>query len=678
MNKLFTTKEYFINFFVFNLLFLFLQLIYIFCSESSFIHAISYPKTVYFGLLEAFAIQLLLYCMLSLLQTGLLWGIAPYFQSKKKLDYGQLNIYFLSVIALITLNCYFFPLSKFSRIFLPQIPISFFNLFLIISLAILSSLALIALWRWFQRSPLFLVCIATIIVVIVFIPQPFHPAPFTNNPKQPNLIIIGVDSLSPNIITSRQTPNLYHFLKESVHFEETISPLARTYSAWTTILTGLYPIHHFARENLYPAKMVKHSASFAWNLQKRGYQTIFASDDRRFNNLGKEFGFQKIIGPHIGVNDVLLGSFYDFPLSNLIINLRISHWLLPYNYTNRAGHFSYYPSTFDRALQIAIEQVNRKKPLFMAVHFTLPHWPYAWAISSPAKVNDEYNVYDRGGLYHDAIQQADNQVGKLLRLLKNTGALNNSMVIVLSDHGEVLYKKGSRKTSLKNYQGHLPSHFVDYLKRKTYTELEKSAGHGSDLLSPAQYHCLLGFKIFQQGLMITKAQTITTRVALLDIAPTIAAFFHFSLKEVPDGLSLLDTIMKQTQPLQHRAFMLESGMLPNQSLSKEKVIEYAQSIFEVNPRNSRVEIRQDKFAKINAMKLYGMIQDNWLVALYPDDKRYITVLLNLNNNFWTDDLDSDFAKLSPVQNMLKNLRKFYTYDLSKYPEVACCRIENAS
>ena len=669
MNKPFAIKEYFINFFVFNFLFFLLQLIYIFCSESSFIHAISYPKNVYFGLIEAFAIQLVLYSILSVLQTGVLWGIAPWFPNKKTLDGGQLSIYFLSITALIAINCYFFPLSKFSRIFLPQTPIVVFQVVLIISLAILSLLVLIALWRCFRNYPIFLGGALTVPAVIFFMIQPSVPAPFDTNPKHPNLIIIGVDSLSPDRINSKLTPNLHSFLNESVHFEETISPLARTYSAWTTILTGLYPLHHFARENLYPASMVKHSASFAWNLQKMGYHTVFASDDRRFNNLGKEFGFKEIIGPQIGVNDVLLGSFYDFPLSNLIINLRISHWLLPYNYTNRAGHFSYYPSAFDQALQIALEQENTKIPLFMAVHFTLPHWPYAWAISSPAKVNDEYNVYDRGELYHDAVQQADLQVGNLLRLLKNSGALHNSMVIVLSDHGEVLYQKGTRKTSLLNYQGKLPSPFVDYLKRKTYTELEMSAGHGSDLLSPSQYHCLLGFKLFQQGIMVTKPQTITTRVALIDIAPTIAAFFHFSLQETPDGISLLNTIINQTKPPPHRAFMLESGMLPNQSLSKQKVIEYAQSIFEVNPHNSRVEIRQDQFAKINAMKLYGMIQDNWIVALYPEDKHYITVLLNLSDDFWTDELHSDFAKSSPVQTMLKKLRAFYTYDLSAYPRV---------
>jgi hypothetical protein len=317
-----------------------------------------------------------------------------------------------------------------------------------------------------------------------------NPPPLIDDKQSTSahIILIGVDSLSPNSISIQNTPTLAGFIKTGVLFKDTISPLAQTYPAWVSILTGLYAHHHNARYNLMPPDLVKSSLSMAWSLQRLGYETIFATDDRRFNNMGQEFGFQTIIGPKVGANDILLGSFNDFPLSNLFINLPVSRWLFPYNYMNRASYHTFYPYSFDKALSQAITSHRQSLPLFLAVHFTLPHWPYAWAESSPTLVGDEYNVKDRTLLYNRALQRVDQQVSKLLQKLRDDGYLKNSIVVLFSDHGEAFYVKGSRQTHPMAYQGKGRSQFSDYLKRKTSTELEKSVGHGTDLLSTDQFH----------------------------------------------------------------------------------------------------------------------------------------------------------------------------------------------
>ncbi|STX27837.1 putative Sulfatase [Legionella beliardensis] len=667
MKKAFQFKQHLGEFFIYNLVFVFLQFLFIFGQGHSFIQAMAYPIRVYLELLAALFIQLILYGILSWLQTGLLWGVARFATNKTVIERWQVIIYSLSLTALVTLNCYFFPLSKFSGIFLPEAPSIFINGLMIISLAILLLLTLITLSQFLYKKPWWTIPLALAISLVLFLQLKPTATNLTNN--QPNLIIIGVDSFSPDQVNSAFTPNLYKYLQESVHFTEVISPLARTYPAWITILTGLYPLHHQARENLYPLASVNYMDSLAWMLRQKGYYTVFASDDRRFNNLGQEFGFNEIIGPRIGVNEILMGSLYDTPLSNLLINLRLTKWLFPYNYANRAGHFSYYTSTFDLELQNALAKADNKRPLFFAVHFTLPHWPYAWATSSPVQVDDVFELNNREILYNQAIQQVDQQVGTILKFLTQHGALTNSFVIVLSDHGEVLYKKGSRHTDPRLYQSQGYNQFINYLKKKTDTKLQRSAGHGSDLLSPAQNQCVLGFKIFEHGKLITQPKTITTRIALIDIAPTIAAFFNFNLRLKPDGISLLNSILGNQLPPPNRGIMLESGMLPNLAPTPAKVIQYAKELFQINPSNTHLEIRQDKFATINSMKLYGLIKDNWLLALYPDDGRYITVILQLDNGYWTDNLNSPFAKSTPVLPMLKELQQFYTEDLSHYPYV---------
>ncbi|STX50352.1 putative Sulfatase [Legionella busanensis] len=667
MTKPFQFKKHLNDFFIYNLVFIFLQFLFIFKKSSSFIQAVIYPLTVYIELLAVLFIQLLLYVFLSLLQTSLLWGVARSSSNKKIIENWEIIIYTLTLTALITLNCYFFPLSKFSRIFLPEFPASFLNILMVGSLIVLTILSFIALIQFLYKYPWWGALLAIIIFLFGF--SQISPKQTNLTNKRPNLIIIGIDSLNPNQISKQSTPNLYKFLHESVYFSETISPLGRTYAAWTTILTGLYPLHHHARENLYPIDSIKYMASFAWNLRQAGYQTLFATDDRRFNNLGKEFGFDKIIGPRIGVNETLIGSFYDLPLSNLLINFRLTKWLFPYNYANRAGHFAYYPRTFSLELEQTLVTQNNTKPMFLAVHFTLPHWPYAWAISSPKLVQDEFEVNNREILYKAAVNQVDQQVGRLLKFLQQNGALTNSFIILLSDHGEVLYNQGSRETDPRLYQGKSDSQFIDYIEKKTDTKLQRSSGHGTDLLSPGQHHCILGFKIVEHNKLITIPTIIPIQVALIDIAPTIANFFNLNLKEKPDGISLLNTILGKALPPPHRAIMLESGMLPNLAPAPDKVIKYVRELYQVNPITTYLEIRKDKFVKINAMKQFGIIKDNWLFALYPNDNYYIPVILQLKTGYWTDDLNSDFAKKSPALEMLKELRQFYQKDLGNYPYV---------
>lgn len=413
-------KQGFFSFASFNGLFLLFQFIYSFSLSASFIHAVALPWQVYFELFLALVLQLFLYVLLSLLQTALLWGIAPKPTSKERLDRWVFIILITSFIAILSLNGYFFPLSVFSKLF--DFPPVLLITLLFSSLSLLLLAGFITFTRLLMLKPLIISGVLITFLILFLIPWSKKESHFSNT-ESPNVIIIGVDSLSPDQVNRENMPFLAGFIAHSLHFSNTVSPLARTYSAWASLLTGLHPLHHRARENLISKKEINSAASLAWTLQRKGYQTVFATDDRRFNNLGKEFGFEKIIGPKTGANDVLLGSFYDFPLSNLLINFRISRWLLPYNYTNRAGHFSYYPETFNKELQHSILELDTAKPVFLAVHFTLPHWPYAWAASSAAQVKNEYSLEEREGLYYAALHKVDQQVEILFNFLKKQGLL---------------------------------------------------------------------------------------------------------------------------------------------------------------------------------------------------------------------------------------------------------------
>ena len=647
IQRVFPYREWFFWFALYNALFLSLQLAYILSQSNSFVHTVPLPTKIYLELIATLGAHIGLYLLLSTMQTMLLWGVDKTYGLNQTLrNRWQLSIWSLSVCALLTSNGYFFPLSLFSRLFsFSELPPA---LFLSLLAGSLMTLVLLTLNAFFWAVKLRIKTMALLLAILsVFMYFPLQS--ISINQQNTNIILIGVDSLPPDAISMQNTPTMAHFINTSVLFKETISPLARTFPAWTSILTGLYPYHHGAHYNLMPPNLVKSDKSIAWDLQQAGFETIFGTDDRRFNNLGKEFGFQKIIGPALGVNDILIGTFNDFPLSNLLVNLPFARWIFPYNYMNRASHFVYYPQTFDNALAKTLGWRKQNKPLFLAIHFTLPHWPYAFASSTPAQVKDEYSVNEREQLFSTAIHQADQQVAHLLDTLKEYGYLKNSLVILLSDHGETLYTKGSRQTQPDAYQGPGSNILADYFKRKTSTALERSAGHGSDLLSKDQYHCVLAGKIYKQSKQISITKKIKTRVALIDVSPTILAYLKLPNEQHMDGLSLLGALLDSNTLLPERTFTMESGMLPNQFLSRETARQLGEKFFHVNKKSGQLQIRKNQLATLDAVKLYAVIRGDWVLAFYPDDDGYIPVTQRLSDGAWTDELESNFSKLSSLR-----------------------------
>ena len=72
-----------------------------------------------------------------------------------------------------------------------------------------------------------------------------------------------------------------------------------------------------------------------------------------------------------------------------------------------------------------------------------------------------------------------------------------------------------------------------------------------------------------------------------------------------------------------------------------------------------MRLRKSVLPYLNALKLYAIIEGNWIVALYPDDNGYIPVTLHLTDGKWIDDINTDFAKSSPADSMLNYLQQFY-------------------
>jgi len=70
---------------------------------------------------------------------------------------------------------------------------------------------------------------------------------------------------------------------------------------------------------------------------------------------------------------------------------------------------------------------NQDKPFFLYVPYSMPHLPIS--------TSDEFKGRSKGGLYGDVIEHIDWSVGEIMHTLKETGALDNTLVIFTSDNG---------------------------------------------------------------------------------------------------------------------------------------------------------------------------------------------------------------------------------------------------
>lgn len=470
---------------------------------------------------------------------------------------GSLSIVLLTTLALLGIaNHTLFPRSLaffHANLLLEQRA----SIFLTYGLSIISALSL-GYWGVFLsgRRVQFLLTISSIFWITVWAwphPQAIQVGTLRS---QPDLIVIGIDSLRPDHLRSfgysdpSPAPTIDKFVSDSVRFSQAYTPLARTFVAYSSILTGQYPTNHGARENLYPPELIKTSNSIAHALGRHGYTSLFAMDESRFANFDRDFGFDKVVSPPAGAVDFLVGTFLDTAGTNLLQLVPHADRLMPHIAGNRAASNIYQPHIHSKRLSRAINSLDHQRPWFLVSHFCMAHWPYARgeSLMPPASPFE-----DSPGNYRQALSIADSQVTKLLSQLRTLGRLDNAIVVLLSDHGEGL---GMSKDNWLILQ-------ADGRSIRTVNN-----GHGKPALDTSQSSVLLSFQRYRNGKPVWLGVEAHHTASLVDIAPTL---FKLAKLEHPperfDGEPLLE-VSGHVISSAERSIFLESGLSGNSLQSK--------------------------------------------------------------------------------------------------------------
>jgi hypothetical protein len=673
--------------------------------SNAMIHELFTSRVMVLPLMQLLFYQLLIYG----LYVGAIYILAllvgeRFNASRLAVYYLGIFLFLIATIAVVIANNIFFPHSIFAFSYLlsasPSLKIL---LFMLAPLAVILGVAVCLAFtqaikkisqKEFQVSHVVLVGVTMALLEMATMNY-FSRAPrqwLVANSNRPNIILIGIDGVRPDFVNNNLVaPNINAFLKSSVNFTNTYTPIAQTFPAWVSILTSMGPKSNGVRENLPWLGATNISETLPGRLQAIGYETIFATDDPRFITIKKNVGFDRLVTPKSGVAEFIIGAFNDFPLTNWLITTAAGKWLFPYNYANHEAQVTYLPKNFIGMLNDTLEH-PADKPLFLAVHFNVSGWPFGWARSQHDYTGPWYNRYV------DGVQEADNQFGQFLKLLSQHHLLKNSVVVLLSDHGVTLGLPHDRAISETEYEGQHPDFqqlektvYLPQLALKKRNGLDTSYGYGGDLLSLKQNHVLLAFKGYDFSLPVS--QRVPRQSSLLDVAPTILELLKLPPMRQAMGVTLMSALTKKNdnaEPLYLETSSVSTIGIPDEPLIRAQLGDNV-NYYAFDPVNNMMYKQPAAARDQLAGKQYAVLAGDWLLVQLPgrDRVKLVTnpddaktgvlqhlrgpafmVLLNTATGKWTMELTSDWARATPVKDLCNKLFTFYGDDFSC---VDCCK-----
>ena len=286
-----------------------------------------------------------------------------------------------------------------------------------------------------------------------------------------NVVLITIDTLRADHVgcygyKQIKTPNIDSLAADGARFDRAFAVVPVTLPSHSTMLTGTYPMfsgmHDFSANKLSPLQ-----PTLASVLKQAGYAT------------GAVIG-SAVLDSRFGLNQGFDFYYDHFEFSRLEeSNL---------DQMERPGNV---------VADLALDWLGKNAPkkFFLWMHLYDPHYPYR----PPEPYSREYAERP----YDGEIAFADEQVGRLLRFLKEKGLYQNTLIVLSGDHGESLGEHGEKT-------------------------------HGFFVYN-ATMHVPLIIHLPENG----PARTITDLVSLVDLMPTVLAALGLEIPAQVQGHSLL-------------------------------------------------------------------------------------------------------------------------------------------
>jgi arylsulfatase A-like enzyme len=271
-----------------------------------------------------------------------------------------------------------------------------------------------------------------------------------------NVLLLVCDALRADRINNYHrnlTPNINKLLKESVNFTNAYTVGPNTPNSYPSIFGGIYPSQG-DRLNHIPQYIKVAPEIFL----KNGYRTVGHVAGNAW--LSKYFGYNR--GFSYFNNYLELSSMYDAEAlsKNKKSFMNMIERKVPTPVWNLLNYMfrlkddisieKKLEKTFAKNIFSSLKNINNF-PFFFWSHFMTTHYPTAPQIR---KFSRGYNLrklnYLRTSmseiidLYDDCVLTFDWYVGKIIKILKKRKIYEDTVIIITSDHGELLGEHGRR------------------------------------------------------------------------------------------------------------------------------------------------------------------------------------------------------------------------------------------
>ena len=247
----------------------------------------------------------------------------------------------------------------------------------------------------------------------------------SRSPRPPNLLLVTIDTLRADHVgvygaATARTPSLDALAARGTRFEQAQSTVPMTGPSHATILTGLYPPRHGVRDNVVFSLDPKHQG-LGTLLKQQGYRTAAFVGAYP---VAAAFGFREGF-------DTFSEDFKDSPI--------------PGSGAQRPAS-----DVLEATLAWLAAPGGADAPYFVWMHLYDPHAPY-----DPP---EPYRTAFAGRPYDGEIAFTDAQLGRLFDWLRSSGHEADTVVAVLSDHGESLGEHGEVTHAVLLYEAtlHVP------------------------------------------------------------------------------------------------------------------------------------------------------------------------------------------------------------------------------
>ncbi|MGB3797932.1 MAG: sulfatase [Alteraurantiacibacter sp.] len=299
-----------------------------------------------------------------------------------------------------------------------------------------------------------------------------------------NYLLISLDTLRADVAYSGRFRTVERIRARGTTFRSAVASAPLTPPSHASVLSGVHPWRHGLR-HLFREQINDDTVLIAEHFQRSGYSTGAVVS---CPGLNAWYGFDR--GFDTFDDEIPLLADGSDPLQTVDVKLRGTA-------LKRANVVA------DRAIDWL--QAREEQAFFLFIHFFDSHWPY----EAPETHGEIKNNYE------GEIAFMDHHLGRVIDHLETSGRLDDTTIILFSDHGEDL--DGCYANDKAGPRGH--------------TEEE---GHGALLYDQTQSVALV---VSEPG-TVPQGVTVAPQVRLIDIAPTLADLAGLSMDRHCDGQTL--------------------------------------------------------------------------------------------------------------------------------------------